>query len=626
MKMLLTGDEAIARGAWEAGVRHASAYPGTPSTEILENMAKYPEVYAEWSPNEKVAMESAIGASMAGVRSMASMKHVGVNVAADPLMTFAYMGVNGGAVIVTADEPGMFSSQNEQDNRNYAKMGKIPMLEPADSQECYDMMKMAFALSEAENVVVMVRLVTRVCHSKSIVEVGERVEREVGEWQQDPMKYVALPAHSRILRVQIDERQRKLAERSEASYLNYAEMNGGKVGVIASGPSYWYAKEVFPEIFGHDVSFLKLGFTNPLPAGKIKDFCSAVEKVYIVEEDDPYIEEFVRIQGCSCFGKDVFPTYGEMIPEVLRKSLLEQLAAKPELAEELGASKALADYMQGIVDSASKAEEGDYHDLIIKRPPSLCAGCPHRGLFYRLGKRKDIMISGDIGCYTLAAGAPYKAMDSCVCMGASISVGHGAQQAFNRAGIKRKVVTVLGDSTFFHTGVNSLINTVYNNSNTINIILDNRITGMTGHQQNPGTGFTVKGEPTNMIKLPELVKAIGIKHVAVINPNDLEAVDKALDEFMDLDEPSVIITRWPCVLKKFSDADLEEFPGLYSTKNAVDRDKCIGCKRCLGTGCPALIFDEEARKVSIKQADCVGCDVCAQVCPAGAIEKSGEVE
>ena len=611
MKQLLTGDEAIARGAWEAGVKHASAYPGTPSTEILENMAEYEEVYAEWSPNEKVAMESAIGASMAGVRSMVSMKHVGVNVAADPLMTFAYMGVNGGAVIITADEPGMFSSQNEQDNRNYAKMGKIPMLEPADSQECLDMMKAAFELSEKHNVIFMIRMVTRVCHGKSLVEVGDRVEPEIKEWAPDPLKYVALPAHAKILRVKIEERQSELLEASENSPFNYIEWGKNfdtkektveekKIGVIASGPSYWYAKEVFGDLYGDKVSYLKLGFTNPMPKKMIGEFLEHLDLVYIVEEDDPFIQEEVeRIAGginsnVEIHGKDVFPPYGEMTPDVLRKSLTGDTLPQVEYQR----------------------------DMIIRRPPSLCAGCPHRGLFYRLGKRKDIMISGDIGCYTLAAGAPYNSMNSCVCMGASISVGHGAQKVFNRAGINRKVVTVLGDSTFFHTGINSLMNTVYNGSNTINVILDNRITGMTGHQQNPGTGFTVKGDPTNMIDIEALVRAIGVKHVKVIDPNDLKAVDDAFDEFMNLEEPSVIITRWPCVLKKFSEADLAEFTDLFQTKDVVNESVCIGCKACQRTGCPALIFDEESKKVHIKEADCVGCDVCAQVCPVSAITKA----
>ena len=589
MKQLLTGDEAIARGAWEAGVTHASAYPGTPSTEILENVSTYDEIYAEWSTNEKVAMEAAIGASMAGARSMVSMKHVGVNVASDPLMTYSYMGVNGGTVLITADEPGMFSSQNEQDNRNYAKMGKFPMLEPSDSQECLDMMKAAFELSEEYNVIFMISMVTRVCHSKSIVECGDRNEVGYKTWEPDPMKYVALPANSRVLRVKIDERTKALAEASEKSPFNFVVDNGSKTGVISSGIAYFHAKEVF----GDEASYLKLGFTNPLPKDMITDFCKDKDVVYIIEEDDPYIEEFCKAIGLNVKGKEIFPTYGEMTADVIRKSLgMESNVSFEALA-----------------------------DKIIKRPPSLCAGCPHRGLFYRLGKRKDIMIAGDIGCYTLAAGAPYNAMNSCVCMGASISTGHGAQLAFNRAGVKRKVVTVLGDSTFFHSGINSLINTVYNGSNTINVILDNRITGMTGHQQNPGTGFTVKGEPTNMINIEELVKAIGVKYVKVIDPNNLDEVDAAFNEFMDLDEPSVIITRWPCVLKKFSDADKAEFDGLFATKDKVDPDACIGCRACMGTGCPALIFDADEGKVHINRNDCVGCDVCAQVCPVSAIGK-----
>jgi indolepyruvate ferredoxin oxidoreductase alpha subunit len=592
MKMLLTGDEAVARGAWEAGVRFASAYPGTPSTEILEALAGYDEVHAEWAPNEKTALESAIGASMAGARSMASMKHVGVNVAADPLMTFSYMGVNGGAVLVTADEPGMFSSQNEQDNRNYAKMGRIPMFEPADSQDCLDMMKEAFDFSEKYNVVVMVRMVTRVCHSKSLVETGVREEFDIKEWAPNPLKYVALPAISRKLRMGLDARDEAMRRYGEASPFNRIE-EGGQVGVIASGPSYFYAKEVF----GNRASYLRLGFTYPMPVDLISKFCEGREEIYVVEEDDPYIEETVQRLGFKCHGKDVFPSYGEMTPDVLRKALYGETLPTVDLEK----------------------------NAIIGRPPALCAGCPHRGLFYRLGKRKDIMISGDIGCYTLAAGAPYKAMNTTVCMGASLSVGHGAQKVFQMKGENRKVVAVIGDSTFFHTGINSLINTVYNNSNTVNIILDNRTTGMTGHQDNPGTGFTAEGDPTNMIVIEDLVKALGIKHVKVINPNDLAEVDAALDEFIDLDEPSVIITRYPCALKRFSDTDLQEFDSLFTGKNRVDEEKCIGCRRCQGTGCPALIYDKSQKKVNI-DSTCVGCDVCSQVCPTGAIVKEGKDE
>ena len=589
MKKLMTGDEAIARGAYEAGVSYASAYPGTPSTEILENLSTYKEIYAEWAPNEKVAMESAIGASVAGLRSIVSMKHVGMNVAADPMFTWAYMGVNGGNVIVTADEPGMFSSQNEQDNRNYAKAAKIAMMEPSDSQECIDMVKAAYDLGEEFDTPFIIRMTTRVCHSKSIVELTDRAEQQPKTWEKNPAKYVCLPAIARKLRVNLEKRMEKLAAYSETPPFNRREMGDTRVGVIASGICYYYAKEVF----GEEASYLKLGFTNPLPAGLIKDFCSKVDKVYILEENDPYIEEFVKQQGCACIGKGLFPSYGELTPDVIRACIT-------------GKENQVMDFD---------------HSKLIGRAPSLCAGCPHRGLFYRLGKRKDIMISGDIGCYTLAAAKPYSAMDSTVCMGASISLGHGAQRAFNMEGVNRRVVTVLGDSTFFHTGINSLINTVYNKSNTVNIILDNRITGMTGHQNNPGTGYTAKGEETTLIRIEDLVRAIGMKHVYVINPNNLQEVDDTLDKCLALDEPSVIITRWPCALKKFSKEDKAEFDSLFVTKNKVDEEKCVGCRLCLKAGCPAMSYDRKSKKVHINKAQCVGCDVCTQVCPKAAIVK-----
>ena len=589
MKKLMTGDEAIARGAYEAGVSYASAYPGTPSTEILENLSTYKEIYAEWAPNEKVAMESAIGASVAGLRSIVSMKHVGMNVAADPMFTWAYMGVNGGNVIVTADEPGMFSSQNEQDNRNYAKAAKIAMMEPSDSQECIDMVKAAYDLGEEFDTPFIIRMTTRVCHSKSIVELTDRAKQQPKTWEKNPAKYVCLPAIARKLRVNLEKRMEKLAAYSETTPFNRMEMGDTRVGVIASGICYYYAKEVF----GEEASYLKLGFTNPLPAGLIKDFCSKVDKVYVLEENDPYIEEFVKQQGCACIGKELFPSYGELTPDVIRACIT-------------GKENQVMDFD---------------HSKLIGRAPSFCAGCPHRGLFYRLGKRKDIMISGDIGCYTLAAAKPYSAMDSTVCMGASISLGHGAQRAFNMEGVNRRVVTVLGDSTFFHTGINSLINTVYNKSNTVNIILDNRITGMTGHQNNPGTGYTAKGEETTLIRIEDLVRAIGMKHVYVINPNNLQEVDDTLDKCLALDEPSVIITRWPCALKKFSKEDKAEFDSLFVTKNKVDEEKCVGCRLCLKAGCPAMSYDRKSKKVHINKAQCVGCDVCTQVCPKAAIVK-----
>lgn len=589
MKNIMTGNEAVARGAYEAGVHFAAAYPGTPSTEIMENISQYDEVYAEWSTNEKVALEAAVGASLAGARSIASMKHVGLNVAADPLFTLSYMGVNGGNVIVTADEPGQFSSQNEQDNRNYAKAAKIPMLEPSDSQECKDMIVIAFEISEEFNTPVLFRMTTRVCHSKSVVEIGQRKEVAIKDYVKDGCAHVSVPANARKWRRNIEERMKKLKVYSENTPLNFAEYGDTSIGIIASGICYKYAKEVF----GDSVSYLKLGFTNPLPTDMMRSFCSKVDKIYVIEENDSYIEDAVRILGFDCFGNNFFPPYGEMLPEIIRASF-------------------------GI----ESAETIEYDaKKVILRAPTFCSGCPHRGVFYELGKRKDIMISGDIGCYTLAYSKPYNAMDTALCMGASFSLGHGAQKIFNIKNSGKHVVAVLGDSTFFHTGINSLINTVYNNSNTVNIILDNRITGMTGHQENPGSGFTVKGEPANMIDIETVVKALGVKHVKVINPNDLTAVNNALDEFLKLDEPSVIITRWPCALKKFSQADKEEFKGAYQDVYEINQKVCVGCKLCLKTGCPSLSFDKKAKKASIDKFSCLGCDVCSQVCPKKAIIK-----
>lgn len=591
MKKLFTGNEAIARGSWEAGVKYASAYPGTPSTEILENTALYKEdILAEWAPNEKVAAEAAIGASIAGARSFAAMKHVGVNVAADPLFTFAYTGVNGGMVLITADEPGQFSSQNEQDNRNYAKFAKIPMLEPSDSQESKDMMKMAFEISEKFDTPVLLRMTTRVCHSKGIVQCGERQEIGIKNYVKDIKKYVTVPDFARKMRVKVEERTKCLLDYSNNSPLNYIEWNEKKVGVIASGASFVFAKEVF----GDSVSYLKLGFTNPLPTEKIKEFASQVEKIYVIEENDSYIEEQVRILGFDCYGNNFFPPYGEMTPDVIRKAVYGE--TNPTI--------------------------GFDESKVVSRPPTLCAGCPHRGFFYELGKRKNVMVSGDIGCYTLGFAEPYNAMDFNICMGASISAGHGAQQVFNmKEDNKMRVVSILGDSTFFHTGINSLLDVVYNGSNTVNVILDNRITGMTGHQENPGTGYTLQGRETTEVNIEALVRACGIKHVIAIDPNNLAAVKNALDWALSLDEPSVIITRWPCVLKKLSCEDKEEFKGVFTKKCKVDIEKCIGCKACIRIGCPAISFDKASKKSSINPDSCVGCQVCLQVCPVKAIGK-----
>lgn len=590
MKKLMTGNEAVARGAWEAGVRFAAAYPGTPSTEILENLTKYEDIIAEWAPNEKVALESVIGASFAGARSIASMKHVGLNVAADPLFTFAYTGVTGGTVVVTADEPGQHSAQNEQDNRNYAKAAKMAMFEPSDSQECLDMVKEAYDISERFDVPVLFRMTTRICHAKSIVETGERAEKEIIPYKKEAEKHVCVPANAKILRRTLEEKLNALSTYSEGCRFNFTEYNDKAIGIIASGVCCKYAKEVF----GDSASYLKLGFTNPMPVMLIKEFCDSVDTIYVIEENDPFIEETVKLLGYDCIGKDKLPKYGEMTPDVIKAAF---------------------------VGDEAKVIKYD-NSGVVGRPPTLCAGCPHRGFFYELGKRKNVMVSGDIGCYTLGFAAPYNAMDSCICMGGSFSIGHGAQQVFNmRSDEKWRVVSVLGDSTFFHTGINSLIDVVYNNSNTVNVILDNRITGMTGHQENPGTGYNAKGEPTTAIDIEALVKAIGIKNVKVINPNDLKAVSCALDELLALDEPSVIITRWPCALKKFSKEDKSEFEGAFIERFTVEASKCIGCKLCIKCGCPALSFDTENKKAVIERIQCLGCEVCAQLCPKDAIVK-----
>ena len=596
MKQLMTGNEAIARGAYEAGVKYASAYPGTPSTEILENIALYKnDIVAEWAPNEKVALESAAGGAFAGARTVASMKHVGLNVAADPLFTVAYTGINGGFVVITADEPGMHSSQNEQDNRNYAKSAKVPLLEPATSQEAKDMMKMAYEISEKYNTLVMMRLTTRLCHSKGLVECEERNEVGIKPYTKE-VKRVTVPANARLLRVDVEEREKKLYKFSNETELNYMEINeGAKVGVISSGMCFNFAKEVF----GKDASYLKLGFTNPMPDEKIKEFATKVETIYIVEENDKFIEDHVKSLGVDCIGKDVLPAYGEMTPDVIRKSIFKDNFKHEDVEPE----------------------------LIIPRPPTFCAGCPHRGLFYELGKRKDIVVAGDIGCYTLGFAPPYNAMDFVVCMGASLSSAHGCQKVLNmvdgneKIGNEKRVVGVLGDSTFFHTGINSLIDVIYNKGNSISIILDNRITGMTGHQENPGSGFTLQGEDTTSINIEQVVKALGAKNVRVINPNKLDEVNDALDWAIGLDEASVIITRWPCALKRFSQADIDEFGRVFTEKCVVDEEKCVGCKKCTKTGCPAISVDKEAKKASIDRNQCLGCEVCLQVCPKNAIVK-----
>ena len=585
MKQLMTGNEAVARGAYEAGLTFASAYPGTPSTEILENIVQYKEdIYCEWAPNEKVALEAAIGASIAGARSMAAMKHVGVNVAADPLFTFAYTGVTGGFVLISADDPGMHSSQNEQDNRNYATAARVLMLEPSNSQEAKDFMKLGLELSEQFDTPVMLRMTTRICHSKSLVELADRIEKTLVPYEKKINKYVATPANGKVMRRKLAGRLKAMEEYSNTAAINAAEYNGTKIGVISSGVAYQYAREVF----GEDASYLKLGMTFPMPMEAIREFASKVEKLYVIEEMDPYIENHLKMAGIECIGKEIIPEMDELNTDIVRKAVF------------------------GISTETVTAEKE-----AVVRPPTLCAGCPHRGFFYSLRKKRDIIITGDIGCYTLGSAAPLSAMDTCICMGGSISAGHGAAQALKKNGSDLKVVAVIGDSTFFHTGINSLMDVVYNKSNCVSVILDNRITGMTGHQENPGTGFTLMGDPATEVDIPMLCKAIGVKgdNIYIVNPLDLKETDAALTDALSKDEPTVIIAKWPCILKKFSDKDKEEFD-LSRKWCEIDQEKCRKCKACVKTGCPAITSGD---RITIDKEACTGCSVCRQVCPFDAI-------
>ncbi len=592
MRELMTGNEAVARGAYEAGLVFASAYPGTPSTEILENLSKYKEeLYCEWAPNEKVAMEAAVGASIAGGRSLCAMKHVGLNVAADPLFTFAYTGVTGGCVIVSADDPGMHSSQNEQDNRNYAVAARVLMLEPSSSAEAKEMTKLAFELSERFDTPVLLRLTTRVCHSKGIVELGERAEDKIVTYEKNIRKYVATPANAKVLRVNLEDRLKEMEHYSSFDCsLNYEERDSqnSKIGVISSGVAYQYSKEVFEN--ENSVAFLKLGMTYPLPMAKIMDFAKSVDKLYVVEECDPYIERQLKENGIKCIGKELIPSYDELNTDIVRKAIFgkESVCYKSELEA-------------------------------VGRPPVMCAGCPHRGFFYALSKKKNVMVTGDIGCYTLAASEPLNALDTTICMGAGLSAGHGAAVVMNKSDNNMRVVGVLGDSTFFHSGITSLMDVVYNAGNSISVILDNRITAMTGQQENPGTGFTLMGKPAVEADIPMMCKAIGIKenNIYIVNPLVLSEVDEALDECLEKDEPTVIITRWPCVLKKFSNQDIKEFD-LSKKVCKIDRDKCKNCKLCVKTGCPAIYNTKDRVKINLDA--CTGCSVCMQVCPFDAIK------
>ena len=578
MKKLMIGNEAIARGLYEGGIGLISSYPGTPSTEITEFLAKYDDLHSEWAPNEKVALEVAFGASLAGVRSACAMKHVGLNVAADPLFTLSYTGVNGGLVICVADDPAMHSSQNEQDSRRYAIAAKVPMLEPSDSAEAYAFSKAAFELSERFDTPVLLRMCTRVAHSRSIVEPGEREDFTGKQYVKNPEKYVMMPAYAKRRHPVVEERTASLAAFAEDCPFNRIEWGGTDVGVITSGSSYNYVKEVL----GDSVSVLKIGMTNPLPDSLILDFASKVKKIYVVEELEPVIEERCRILGLDPVGKSLFPIIGEFS----QKTVGEAFGV-----ESLPTVK---------TDTAAPA-----------RPPMMCPGCPHRGIYYVLSKKK-ITVLGDIGCYTLGAQPPLSAVDTTLCMGASVSGTHGFLKASDPDAAKN-TVAVIGDSTFIHSGVTGLINVAYNGSPSTVVILDNSITGMTGHQQNPTTGYNIKGDPASKVDLEALCRAVGINRVRVVDPYDLDECERILTEELEADEPSVIISRRPCVLLKYVKA---------SAPLAVDREKCRSCKKCMGLGCPAICFTDG--KASIDAPLCVGCGVCGKLCPFGAIGQKEE--
>ena len=575
MKKLMLGNQAVARGLWQAGCRFVSSYPGTPSTEITEQAALYDEIYAEWAPNEKVAAESAAGASLAGARSFCAMKHVGFNVAADPLFTASYTGVNAGFVICVADDPGMHSSQNEQDSRHYAVAAKLAMLEPADSQECCDFVAEAYEISERFDTPVMLRTCTRVAHSQNLVELKERDERPLKPYGKDAPKYVAAPANAVKRHVAVEARMEALRDFAETTLLNRVEMGDTAVGFITSGTCYQYVKEAYPE-----ASVLKLGMLNPLPVNKLRNFADRVKKIVVVEELDGVIENHMRSNGIrvDC-GKDTIGLLGELSQNRLRKALGDALPAFET-----------------------------YGEAVPGRPPVMCPGCPHRGLFTVLSRLK-LTVLGDIGCYTLGSGAPLNAVDSVLCMGASIGMTHGFTRVLG-ADASKNTVAVIGDSTFMHSGITGIVNLAYNRSVATVLVLDNAITGMTGHQQNPTTGLTLQNEPTVAIKIEDICRAAGVKRVRVVDPQDMAATEQALKEELAAEELSVIIVRRPCALLKYVKAK----PPLR-----IDPEKCKGCRSCMKIGCPAIRFTD--RKASIDSTICVGCGLCEQMCRFGAFEK-----
>ncbi len=575
MKKILLGNAAVARGAYEAGACLVSSYPGTPSTEITEAITEYSDIYCEWAPNEKVAAEVAIGASIGGARAMSCMKHVGLNVMADPIFTVSYTGVNGGLVFCVADDPGMHSSQNEQDSRHYAKAAKMPMLEPSDSAECKEYVKLAFELSEKYDAPFFIRLSTRVSHSQSIVELCEKESVPLKPYEKNIGKYVMMPANAIKRHVVVEERTKALIALAENSPLNTIEDNGSEIGVITSGISYMYAKEAL----GDKVNFLKLGMVYPLPEKLISDFAAKCKKVFVIEELDPFIEEHCKALGIDVTGKEVFTLLGEYTPAMIKGAVLGEKASEFDTASE----------------------------QIPVRPPVMCAGCPHRATFYTL-KKLGLTVCGDIGCYTLGAVAPLASIDTTICMGASVSAAHGMAKVRGEE-FTKKLVSVIGDSTFIHSGITGLIDIVYNKGISTVIILDNSITGMTGHQENPTTGKTIRGEATKQVDLELLCKAVGIERVKIVDPFDLPLFEKTVKEETNAEEPSVIIAQRPCALLK-----TVKYSG-----NCVITDKCKNCKKCMNLGCPAISVKNG--KVTIDQTQCNGCTLCINVCPFKAIEK-----
>ncbi|MDR1158381.1 MAG: indolepyruvate ferredoxin oxidoreductase subunit alpha [Oscillospiraceae bacterium] len=573
---MMLGNQAVARGLWEAGCRFVSSYPGTPSTEITEYVSEYPEVYAEWAPNEKVAVEAAVGASVAGARAFSGMKHVGLNVAADPIFTAAYTGVSAGLVVAVADDQGMHSSQNEQDSRHYARAAKLPMLEPSDSAECLDFARRAFDLSEAHDTPVLLRLSTRVSHSQSRVTPSERQERERRPYQKDAGKYVMVPAAARVRHAAVETRLTALTEVAETSAFNTVERHDKRIGVVAAGIAYQTAREAL----GEKASYFKLGMIWPLPEASLRAFAAEVDTLFVIEELDDFIETHCRKLGLAVQGKALFSPLGEYTAEQVRAVILGTEAPAQTPA------------------------------AIPGRPPVLCPGCPHRGLFHVLHKMK-LTVTGDIGCYTLGASPPLSAIDLCICMGASVSSLHGFVQV--RPEMAGQTVAVIGDSTFFHSGITGLINMVYNKSHGTVLILDNAITGMTGHQQNPATGLTLQGVPTHKLDIEALCRAVGVGRVRVLDPHDLAEMEAALREELAAPEPSVIVARRPCVLLPYVKRE---------TPLAIDGPNCRGCRACMNIGCPAIRTD--GRVMTIDRSLCVGCGLCARLCRFGAIHPEGE--